>query len=515
MYYLKYRPKNFKELEGLEDVAKALQNALTKKQISHAYIFTGPKGSGKTTTARILAKALNCENLGKDGEPCNKCASCVAVNEGKFLDLIEIDAASNRGIDDVRDLREKIKLTPSMGRYKVYIIDEVHMLTNEAFNAFLKTLEEPPVHAVFILATTEYQKIPDTIKSRCQVLRFKRGKKADLIKKLSLICEKEGVKVSPEDLARIAELSEGGYRNAETLLEQVVVGEISLDQFAFSPSTFISLLADTKQKEALEFIDLLARDGESISAFSGSLISYLRDLLLILGDVGDDILDMGEDSFQKAKKQADKLGKDQIIYFINRFLEAEERSKFSPIPQLPLELAVFDAASHFTNKNSQGKPESMGRDLEGRGSGEDKEPENEVQEVDTADDSPKSPNAGPRAPGGNIKLTLAEVSKKWDEVLKAVKPYNHSLEALLRSCRPKEVSAEGVLFIEVFYRFHKDRLSAISNADILRNVLNAVFGCAPVISYVLVEKERELAAVAGSSASSEDIVSAALEAFGA
>lgn len=500
MYYLKYRPINFSELTGLDDVASSLKNALTKKQVGHAYIFTGPKGSGKTTTARILAKALNCEDLGKEGEPCNKCSACKAVNEGRFMDLIEIDAASNRGIDDVRDLREKIKLAPTSGRYKVYIIDEVHMFTSEAFNALLKTLEEPPAHAVFILATTEYQKIPETIKSRCQVVRFRRGKKTDLVSKLALICKREGVNVSPENLSRIADLSEGGYRNAETLLEQVVVGGVSLDQLGFSPSDFVAALSQGKQKGALEFIDHLASVGESISSFSQTLIIYLRNLLLILGEVGDDVLEMGEDNFKVARKQSEKLGKDKLIYIITRFLEAEEQLKFSPVPQLPLELAVFDVVESLNKDNRQSKIVEV-----------DDEFDESVKDAEELPSKSEEPAAGSKLP---ISLTLEVVTKKWEELLKAVKPFNHSLEALLRSCRPKEISSDGILFIEVFYRFHKDRLSAAGNANILGKVMDTVFGCTPTVSYVLVEKDRELPKVSGLSGGSEDLVSAALEAFG-
>ena len=184
MFYRKYRPQKFSEISKPNDAAAALSNQITSNKTGHAYLFIGPRGTGKTTTARIFTKALNCKHLSKEGDPCDKCDSCKAITEGRFLDLIEIDAASNRGIDDIRELKDKINLTPVSAKYKVYVVDEVHMLTMEAFNALLKTLEEPPRHAVFILCTTESHKVPDTIKSRCQVFKFKRASIKQLVERL-------------------------------------------------------------------------------------------------------------------------------------------------------------------------------------------------------------------------------------------------------------------------------------------------------------------------------------------
>ena len=191
MYYTKYRPQTFKEIQRPNDIADALMQQIKTDKTVHAYLFTGPRGIGKTTVARLLAKGLSCINLSKEGDVCGKCAFCLAVQNGNLIDLIEIDAASNRGIDDIRDLKEKVRLLPVEGKKKIYIIDEVHMLTNEAFNALLKTLEEPPKHAVFILCTTEFHKVPETIKSRCQVFKFKRPTRGQIVEKLKRIADLE------------------------------------------------------------------------------------------------------------------------------------------------------------------------------------------------------------------------------------------------------------------------------------------------------------------------------------
>lgn len=499
MYYLKYRPKDFSKLFGLEDVAAALKNALKKNQVAHAYIFTGPKGSGKTTTARILAKTLNCENP-KGEEPCNECGHCRAVNEGRFLDLIEIDGASHRGIDDIRQLREKIKLAPTAGKAKVYIIDEVHMLTAEAFNALLKTLEEPPAHAYFILATTELQKIPETIKSRCQILHFKRGKKEDLAKKLELICREEGVQVSPSDIEKIISLSEGGFRNAETLLEQVVVGGLDLSRADFSVADFTENLVGNDRRGALEYLNRIFEDGENLSVFSQRLILYLRSLLLILGGVGAEVLAVDEESYKRMSRQAQSLGRERLIFALTKFLAAADLGRFAPIPSLPLELAVFDiCAETGAVPSDRAESKEIPADLLEPSGGKIKKEE-----------IPESKKSAPQQEGD---LTLEEITAKWESVLKEIRPFNHSLEALLRSARPKETEGGKNLVVEVFYKFHKDRLSEPRNREIVEKVFDSVFGPGAKVSFILGEKKvplRETEPERGN----EDIVTAALEAFG-
>ena len=222
VYYRKWRPQRLDQVVGQGAIMQTLLNAVIQERVAHAYMFCGPRGTGKTSTARILAKAINCLSS-QNGEPDNECAICVSINEGRSLDLIEIDAASNRGIDDIRNLREKVHFSPAEAGHKVYIVDEVHMLTEPAFNALLKTLEEPPEHAIFALATTEVHKVPLTIISRCQRLDFRRIPTADAVARLAQLCQDENVEVAPEALALIARKASGSLRDAENLLEQAVV----------------------------------------------------------------------------------------------------------------------------------------------------------------------------------------------------------------------------------------------------------------------------------------------------
>ncbi|MCG2685873.1 DNA polymerase III subunit gamma/tau, partial [Candidatus Parcubacteria bacterium] len=356
MFYTKYRPQKFSDLIGLESVTGVILEELKKGQIGHAYFFSGPRGTGKTTAARLIAKAVNClKSKGEPrsarpdarsaGEPCNQCQNCTAINAGRFLDLVEMDAASNRGIDDIRSLREKIRLMPTAAKFKVYIIDEVHMLTTEAFNALLKTLEEPPPHAIFVLCTTEPNKVPETIRSRCQCFRFKRASQKDVLKKLKMICRTEKAKVAEDDLKLIARAANGGFRDAETILEQVVTGGLSPQEILgitpqVSISEMVGYLIGGDSRAAISLVNEVFETGANLMLFTRELLEYLRQLLLIQVGVGDKLVETTEEQYRIMEKQASDLSRQRLLVLLDGFFQAESRLKDAPIPQLPLELAI-------------------------------------------------------------------------------------------------------------------------------------------------------------------------------
>ncbi len=361
MLYRKYRPQNFQEIIGQDIIVKILKNFLKNKEnIPQGYLFAGQRGTGKTSTARIFAKALNCLNLEKNNyEPCNECVNCQNINKGQFLDLIELDAASNRGIDEIRNIKENIGFKPIQGKYKVFIIDEAHMLTEPAFNALLKTLEEPPKHVIFILATTEPDKIPPTILSRVQRFDFKRISLKDIVKKLKYIAEKENVEVSDSALYLIAEEAGGALRDAETLFEKIilslnphkVINEEYIEEFLGKISikeaiNFLELLFNKNFEEAIKKIHKIYEDGYDLLVFTRTIIKILRDLLVL------NTLPKWELHLQKIypdeiveefKKLSAKVKTDDIKKCLKLFTEAESSIKRDPpFLTLPIEMAIAE-----------------------------------------------------------------------------------------------------------------------------------------------------------------------------
>ena len=344
MYYTKYRPQTFSEIQKPNEIADALMQQIRADKTVHAYLFTGPRGIGKTTIARLLAKGLNCSHLTKEGDVCGKCEFCLAVENGNLVDLLEIDAASNRGIDDIRDLKEKIRLLPAEGKKKIYIIDEVHMLTNEAFNALLKTLEEPPKHAVFILCTTEFHKVPETIRSRCQVFRFKRPTRPQIVQKLKRIADAElGVEqLALAELEKIAVMAGGAFRDAETVLQQLIEAGMGGGKFdpADSIYRFLTNLAEGNALGALETLNTTFDDGVDQAVWTDGLIRYLRDLLYVKMGFSDAYFSQGAEALAERKTLAGCVTSSWLVKALEIFNQTLNDLKIYSIPQIALEIAV-------------------------------------------------------------------------------------------------------------------------------------------------------------------------------
>ena len=351
----KYRPATFDEVIGQEAIATTLKNAIRSDRVAHAYLFAGPRGVGKTSMARILAKALNCVH-GPTDAPCNKCPICNAVSGGNDIDVLEIDGASNNRVDEIRELRQNVKYTPNRARYKIYIIDEVHMLSTGAFNALLKTLEEPPPHVKFIFATTEPRKVPETIQSRCQRFDFKRVTTADIVARLAQICAAEKIEVEPEVLETIARSVRGGMRDSQSILDQLAAfsdGSIKLADvhvvLGLVPEEQIARLIDDfiggNVGDALGMVDELFAQGHDVGEFLGQIISYLRDLM-VANSCGSDsgLIDRSDESCSRIGEQAQKLSMDTWMYVLQVLSEVKRRARENVQSRVLLEMAVMKLA---------------------------------------------------------------------------------------------------------------------------------------------------------------------------
>ncbi len=354
--YRKYRPKNFSEFIGQEHIVQTLTNAIKGGMISHAYLFSGPRGTGKTTLARLLAKAINCEDP-KGFEPCNKCFSCQEIDSGRAMDLIEVDAASQTGVDNIRDLKEGIRFVPTRLKYKVFIIDESHQLSKSAANALLKTLEEPPSHAIFILATTEPRKVISTIISRCQRFDFRKLRIEEIVKKLERDVKNEDMKVEKAALELVAQAARGSIRDGESMLDQVlafsgdreikardikeILGLIETNLV----SQFFDLIIKKDAKSAIHFLHETLEKGIAPQEFTRALIEYMRQALLLKMSGGQSQITAGltQEEIAKLGGQIAKTTVEQITKTIEEFLEANSKIKYASIPQLPIELAIINA----------------------------------------------------------------------------------------------------------------------------------------------------------------------------
>lgn len=488
--YRKYRPKNFAEVIGQKHIVQTLSNAIKNNRVGQAYLFTGPRGTGKTSIARILAKTINCEKL--DGvQTCETCPACKMINAGRTLDIIEIDAASNTGVDNIRELRETVALPPTALKYKVYIIDEVHMLSTGAFNALLKTLEEPPAHVIFILATTEIHKVPQTIISRCQRFDFARLPIQNIIEKLTLIAKNEKVNIDKDSLEMIAIAAEGGMRDAESLLGQI----ISLEDKNITLKEVEEILGTTDRQFAAEMagmvlsndstgaigkINQLLNDGYDLQVFNKSFINYLRQLMLIKIDPALKTYFSYEapaDALAKMETQAGRAELAQIVSAINLFLEAQNKISASMLPQLPLEIAII--------KTTQTLPLAEVSTIKYQASNKaGQDTRNDDQKISNSKIQNSNQTQSPKKieleeKNEKIKepihqaadLSIEDVKSKWNELLEEIKAHNHSLKALLSNCRVNEVKGNEIT-LATAYDFYAEKLNILAN----RTTIEAVFG---------------------------------------
>jgi len=371
----KWRPQTFDEIIGQDQVVTPLKRAIELNRVMHAYIFSGPRGVGKTTAARVLAKALNCEK-GPTTKPCNECDVCREIMEGSSLDVIEIDGASNRGINEIRELREHIGFAPAKGRYKVYIIDEVHMLTKEAFNALLKTLEEPPKHVIFIFATTDPQQIPQTILSRCQHFRFRRMPANIIVTNLKMIAKNEKISYEEEALYMIAKAADGALRDAQRIFDQSVtyvkgkkltaniaaemLGEIDFEVL----NSLTDAIVKKDLKAAVETVEKVFEAGVDLKHFLKDFIELLRNVLIIKTVNSKEIIEQGEEEYNYLKEMSGKMAREEILYMLQKAIETEQLVDRSSIPNIVLETTVIDMVLRPDKNRAAAAPEPAPRKTE-------------------------------------------------------------------------------------------------------------------------------------------------------
>jgi DNA polymerase-3 subunit gamma/tau len=463
--YRKWRPRQWDEVVGQEHILQTLTNAVRADRVGHAYLFAGPRGTGKTTVARIIAKAVNCLNEDPAKRPCNECEHCKAVNENRFLDLIEIDAASNTSVDDVRDLRDKINFSPTQGKYKIYIIDEVHMLSTAAFNALLKTLEEPPPHAIFVLATTEIHKIPATVLSRCQRHEFRRVPVDEIVGLLKQIAEQEKIEVDEDALAVVARQATGSVRDAISLLDQLAsTGEkidLALTQTVLGTATsqtvfdLVASIQDNQPAPAMDAIHHALDSGADPRSLARQIVDYLRGLLLIqMGN--EDQIEATQEVKATMAQHAKLFSTHDVLRMMKAFNVAATDTRGGWQPSLGLELALAEVLTSSVDAPApkhEEKP-APAKATKKEASAGTKAPKAEV--ISGPVPSEAASKTEDAAPQKAAVIGLTEVVKAWRDVRSIVKPDHPAIEALLNSCKPLEVRGS-----DLYLGFQSDTVRAL------------------------------------------------------
>ncbi|MBI3615837.1 MAG: DNA polymerase III subunit gamma/tau [Candidatus Omnitrophica bacterium] len=509
----KYRPRTFLEILGQGPIVTTLTNAIRQHRIAHAYLFSGPRGTGKTSTARIFAKGLNCVE-GPTPTPCLKCDRCQGITEGRSLDVLEIDGASNRGIDQIRALREHSRFTPAAGPFKVYIIDEVHQITAEGFNALLKTLEEPPAHVLFILATTAPHKVPGTILSRCQRYDFKRLPLSEIAAKIKSIAEEEKLKITEEAVVGIARAAAGSLRDAESILDQVAAfsgGKIRAEDVqtllgTIDEEIFTEAVAAIQAREPVRLLKLVAdavNDGTDLTQWCLSFLGFLRNLLLI--KVGADRLGLEEltpESIQKLSKLAEGLTIEQLTGFGQVLTSAIEMMRRVGEPRIPLEMALvrlsrgetvaavaelLDRLEELDQRLQRGVP-----DAEAAGRVVPAEPQPQPQPQPKPESRPAAASQPASSRSSSASVTLEQVAAAWPNLLEELHRQKASTAAYLNEAGPVSVDgadpARLVVGFPKEFKFHQEALDRPAIRQVIDSTLSALLGCPVRCAFEIVDQ---------------------------
>lgn len=532
--YRKWRPQVWDDVVGQEPVTQTLRNAIRASRLAHAYVFAGPRGCGKTTSARLLAKAANCLHEDPARRPCNACAHCTAVNEGRFLDLIEIDGASNNGVDQIRDLRDKVNFSPNEGRFKVYIIDEAHMLSTPAFNALLKTLEEPPAHAIFILATTESHKIPATVLSRCQRHEFRRVSVAEIVARLKVMAAGEGLQVEDDALEVLARQATGSLRDAISLLDQLASGEgpVTLERAQAVLGTaagqaiqsLVDALAAKDAAQGLALINACVDGGTDPRQFARQTVDYLRGLLLVrMGNAP--LVDATQDVRLVMARQASQFSPQELLRGVRVFNSAAADPRAGWQPQLPLELALVELTLAEEAPPSPRPAVPVVKATSGtvsratepsapaavRGAAPAHSP---GKAADNPPERPAAPSNPPAVTSAveDGSISLAEVTRGWKQILGVMRRIDPQAHGLLNSCKPAGV--EGQVVVLATNDFVKQKLDREENRAKVIEAMAEVLGRPCGIKCVL-GSGKESDSAAGGDHPEDGMVATALRDLGA
>ncbi|MBU4252511.1 MAG: DNA polymerase III subunit gamma/tau [Candidatus Omnitrophica bacterium] len=514
VFALKWRPQDFESIIGQDHIVGTLKNAIGKDRLAHAYLFAGPRGVGKTSTARILAKALNCKE-GPTLKPCQKCSSCLEINQGRSLDVIEIDGASNRGIDEIRALRENVKFSPTQGKYKIYIIDEVHQITPDGFNALLKTLEEPPAFVKFIFATTHPQKVMPTIISRCQRMDFRRITVIEIIAQLERIVRQENIVVDKEVLAAVARSSDGSLRDAESVLDQLV----SFSKENISLKDAISVLGMVEQDvlfaltdkivqkdpgAALKLFNEIIDDGKDPGVFLVNLIEHFRNLMVAKVSQGDaKLVDLPQEICDRLFKQSQSMSLEEIFTAFNILIATQEMTKRLDSQRIPLEISLVRLAhNRLEPAGKAGLPAKQGLAAESK-----------AQPNLSSAVNPKTtnlPSEKKEQPGQIVSVSLENVKDAWSGIVNNLSKIKMSVSTYLSEGEPTKVQGEMItVAFPKSCSLHKESLDIKENKAIVEKVVSELCNADLRVNFILVAQMQQ-----NTDARSNPFIKSALEMFG-